>query len=602
MTLPPMHHLLPVQWPSCSAYAPHHDLKVFTNGNSFQEYAHHHSRDAQRPRSMATSSVPSPIEPAPRQQPRDSKSASRRPQLATSEPLCNVAQNMCNMVCYLWFGRRGSPQRTSSPYSEPANVQFSPRPEFVSFIADLLATTQVSQSVITLALHYIYTLKRINPSIRGRRGSEYRLAVTALMLANKFLDDNTYTNKTWSDISRIALSEINQMEKEFLNGLNHNLYVDLATYESWVLMLTGLIDAKERETDAYWRRQKQGQGAPHLSVPTRQQPSSHRARSSSPTFPFTFSHPVSAPASDSYGPHPAAVSRQDMRPITLPPLNLSPSVLVPHRSSKRSAYDAFSPATASGTALPFKRAIPSPDSSSPGSDAGGYLASAYTVDRAAIPRSDLKYLPYHTLASSPAHEDETRAVRKGVLRYHELQSPDRPQSRYPVLPPIRVPQSACTSPREYTYASHQEHGVHMNRHSSHAIPPPMSRHLTPPQMAIRTPASYRSSSPQVYVCTPPRSAQAMNSQSQPRPWMHSQAPRYAYVDRDTEMAELSPESETYCEFEGRASYSPMCDRLIAPFANAGPPGVHWSQVPPPMQQPIYQQPTPNWSPIRGRQL
>ena len=54
---------------------------------------------------------------------------------------------------------------------------------------------------------------------------------------------NTYTNKTWSDVSRISLSEINQMEKEFLNGLNHNLYVDLATYESWVRMLSGLIDA-----------------------------------------------------------------------------------------------------------------------------------------------------------------------------------------------------------------------------------------------------------------------------------------------------------------------------------------------------------------------
>lgn len=169
--------------------APAPMLTTFFKGNSFQEYAHQYSRD-QRPRSMATTpSGPSPIEPAPRQQPRDNKPPSHRSQLATSEPLCSVAQNMCNMVCYLWFGRRGSPQRTSSPYSESANVQFSPRPEFVSFIADLLATTQVSQSVITLALHYIYTLKRINPSIRGRRGSEYRLAVTALMLANKFLDE-----------------------------------------------------------------------------------------------------------------------------------------------------------------------------------------------------------------------------------------------------------------------------------------------------------------------------------------------------------------------------------------------------------------------------
>ncbi|KAG8711747.1 hypothetical protein FRC09_020443, partial [Ceratobasidium sp. 395] len=246
------------------------------------------------------------------------RSPVRRPRQA----LCSVAQNMCNMVCYLWFTRRQT-QRTPSPYPESAH-QFAPRPEFVAFIAELLATTQVSQSVITLALHYIYTLKRANPSIRGRRGSEYRLAVTALMLANKFLDDNTYTNKTWSDVSRISLSEINQMEKEFLNGLNHNLYVDQPTYESWVRMLTGLIDAKEREADAYRRRHQQD--VPHLPVPTREQPSSYRARSSSPTFPFTFTHPISSTSATYPPPIPSApLARRDSHPITLPPLDLSPS-------------------------------------------------------------------------------------------------------------------------------------------------------------------------------------------------------------------------------------------------------------------------------------
>ncbi|KAG8742118.1 hypothetical protein FRC10_001988 [Ceratobasidium sp. 414] len=464
---------------------------------------------------------------------------------------------MCNMVCYLWFGRRASPQRTPSPHPESAH-QFAPRPEFVAFIADLLATTQVSQSVITLALHYIYTLKRANPSIRGRRGSEYRLAVTALMLANKFLDDNTYTNKTWSDVSRISLSEINQMEKEFLNGLGHNLYVDLATYDSWVRMLDGLIDAKDREAEAYRRRHQQH--IPHLPIPIRQQPSSHRARSSSPTFPFTFAHPVSVHAPNPLG--------RDSHPITLPPLDMSPSVLVPHRSSKRSAHDAFSPATAQASALPFKRAIPSPDSSSPGSDYGGYLASAYT-DHSAGLRSDLKYLPYHTLASSPAHDARPRGVRKAVLRYHELQSPEPRSQPYPVLPPIRtIPQSACTSPREYAYSAYPP---------PHPVPLPISHHLTPPDTAIRTPPSYPAPSPHIVVYSPPR----------------------AYArDRDTEMADFdSPGSEREMEFARYVyRHSPIC---VAPFANAGPPGVHWGQA---RHQAVYQQPTPNWSPIRGRRL
>jgi hypothetical protein len=359
--------------------------------------------------------------------------------------------------------------------------------------------------------------------------------------------------------------------------------------------------SKEREADAYRRRHQQDTTLP---VPAREQPSSYRARSSSPTFPFTFSHPISTHS------HAAPASRRDSQPITLPPLDMSPSVLVPHRTSKRSAYDAFSPATASASALPFKRAIPSPDSLSPGSDDGGYLASAYSADHWAGPRPDLKvsecnpaesslahisfqYLPYHTLASSPADDVRSRAVRKGVLRYHELQSPEpRPQS-YPVLPPIRVPQSACTSPREYAY---QAHGA---RHSSHAVPPPMSHHLTPPQMTIRTPPSYPASSPHIVVYTPPQSAYPSNPQSQPRPWAYA---RHAYADRDTDMADLSPQSEMRSEFEyAHRLYhrSPVCDRVVAPFANAGPPGVHWNHAP---QAAVYQQPTPNWSPIRGRRL
>lgn len=56
-------------------------------------------------------------------------------------------------------------------------------------MARLLATTQVSQSVIVLALHYIFRLKEGNDLVLGRKGSEFRVAVCALMLANKFVDE-----------------------------------------------------------------------------------------------------------------------------------------------------------------------------------------------------------------------------------------------------------------------------------------------------------------------------------------------------------------------------------------------------------------------------
>ncbi|KAH8107466.1 hypothetical protein DFH11DRAFT_1732290 [Phellopilus nigrolimitatus] len=98
------------------------------------------------------------------------------------------------------------------------DLQFCASPEFVAFMPKLLENTQVSQSVIVLSLHYIFRLKERNDFTLGKPGSEFRVAVCALMLANKFVDDNTYTNKTWSDVSAIPLDELNKMEREFLLG------------------------------------------------------------------------------------------------------------------------------------------------------------------------------------------------------------------------------------------------------------------------------------------------------------------------------------------------------------------------------------------------
>ena len=141
-----------------------------------------------------------------------------------------IAEKVCEMVCYLWFSsslgpgaassrhRRERAKRqqqhqhanghaattTSSSPSVNVNVgplsndrtamlQFSASPEFVAFMQKLLETTQVSQSVIVLSLHYIYRLKERNDFTVGKPGSEFRVAVVALMLANKFVDECVFS-------------------------------------------------------------------------------------------------------------------------------------------------------------------------------------------------------------------------------------------------------------------------------------------------------------------------------------------------------------------------------------------------------------------------
>jgi len=53
----------------------------------------------------------------------------------------------------------------------------------------LLQTTQLSQSVIVLSLHYVFRLKERNSGTIAHPGSEFRVAVAALMMANKFVDE-----------------------------------------------------------------------------------------------------------------------------------------------------------------------------------------------------------------------------------------------------------------------------------------------------------------------------------------------------------------------------------------------------------------------------
>lgn len=69
---------------------------------------------------------------------------------------------------------------------------------FKVYVQKVLKATQISCTCMILALHYIQRLRAAYPSIRASIGSEVRLFTTALVLANKYLDDNTFTNKVIS--------------------------------------------------------------------------------------------------------------------------------------------------------------------------------------------------------------------------------------------------------------------------------------------------------------------------------------------------------------------------------------------------------------------
>ncbi|KAI3487134.1 hypothetical protein L1887_48967 [Cichorium endivia] len=140
-------------------------------------------------------------------------------------------------------GSRSRPT-ASERSSDPRTLRLFPRRRFTDFVRNMLNTTQVSKSVIILALLYIHRLKSKNPGLRGQDGSEFRLFVTALMLANKFLDDHTYTNKTWSELSGLKLKDVTKMEIEFWLGLSSNIHASDADFRSWIGTLEILAERR----------------------------------------------------------------------------------------------------------------------------------------------------------------------------------------------------------------------------------------------------------------------------------------------------------------------------------------------------------------------
>lgn len=353
---------------------------------------------------------------------------------------------------------------------------------------------------------------------------------------------NTYTNKTWSEVSSIDLVDINRMEREFLLGIDFDLYVDKTTYESWLNLLTGLVMAKERDSKQ-WRRSRYGGRIPLKSRtgPVRQSRgvtrhhTSTRARSSSPTrsaAPYFSSPPKYAS----------------------PPVQRVSEYATPSRpGAKRSASDAFSPTSDSFPgARPSKRSMgltleipelvqtttPSASSSesplenlqslarltlhnSPAVQRDspsviGYprtLAAAYRRDEQhsySIPHvciqnlysgirfTDsglLQHLYFYSLAGSPAEPDNGNRPRKGRLHYYQPPQPSLPPPRPQPSVPMMV-QSARASPHDFhthlppaTSLPHFSDGVWDRRQGQAPVTHAHTQHLSLPSPGHTVPAA-----------------------------------------------------------------------------------------------------------------
>lgn len=103
----------------------------------------------------------------------------------------------------------------------------SPSSQFRKYVSQILSSTRLPSSTIMLGLFYLASrMKQLNE--RGQStsssGTVYRMLTTCLLLGSKFLDDNTFQNRSWAEVSSIPVQELNMMELQWLTDFNWEIH------------------------------------------------------------------------------------------------------------------------------------------------------------------------------------------------------------------------------------------------------------------------------------------------------------------------------------------------------------------------------------------
>src|SRR5687768_1364753 len=117
-----------------------------------------------------------------------------------------------------------------------ANVTSS----FRKFVSQILTSTRLPSTTILLGMNYL--AKRVNGMksqgpYKASEGQVWRYLTVSLLLGSKFLDDNTFQNRSWSEVSGISVIELNRLEFDWVQAMSWRLYVNLdlsKDYQAWL--------------------------------------------------------------------------------------------------------------------------------------------------------------------------------------------------------------------------------------------------------------------------------------------------------------------------------------------------------------------------------
>jgi hypothetical protein len=133
-------------------------------------------------------------------------------------------------------------------------------PPFRKFVSGLLSSTRLPSSTILLGMNYLarrINMLNANGTYKANEGQVWRLLTIGLLLGSKFLDDNTFQNRSWSEVSGISVAEINLLEHEWLNCIGWTLYVNLdesKDFKAWLQSWNDWRESKNLQRNATLER------------------------------------------------------------------------------------------------------------------------------------------------------------------------------------------------------------------------------------------------------------------------------------------------------------------------------------------------------------
>ncbi|KAK7206152.1 hypothetical protein BZA70DRAFT_125395 [Myxozyma melibiosi] len=111
-----------------------------------------------------------------------------------------------------------------------------PSPVLIKFTHQLLSSTRLPGSTIILALVYLSKRCALQAPSAVDQTAQYNLLIVSLILANKFNDDNTFTNKSWGEVTGLPISELTRVETDWLKLVKWQLNLhddDIGVWNRW---------------------------------------------------------------------------------------------------------------------------------------------------------------------------------------------------------------------------------------------------------------------------------------------------------------------------------------------------------------------------------